>query len=122
MFSSRTVPGRHLKLMPFPLCRKHVVFGKVVEGLDIVKKVEEVPVDGKDRPLTPVVIKDCGEVKAAVAKADEPAKGTVSILWPLAVLFLQTSKMIEDEDEADQAFWNQDALVGIIGEIPGTNF
>jgi hypothetical protein len=108
--------------MPFPLCRKHVVFGKVVEGLDIVKKVEEVPVDGKDRPLTPVVIKDCGEVKAAVAKADEPAKGTVSILWPLAVLFLQTSKMIEDEDEADQAFWNQDALVGIIGEIPGTNF
>jgi hypothetical protein len=77
-----SVPGQCLNVTPFPLCRKHVVFGKVVEGLDIVKRVEELPVDGKDRPLTPVVIKDCGEVKAAAAKTEEPARGTVSILWP----------------------------------------
>eukprot|EP01043_Picozoa_sp_COSAG02_P004973 COSAG02_NODE_132_length_34701_cov_707.955234_9_plen_132_part_00 len=40
---------------------KHVVFGKVVEGMDVVKAVEEVG-SGGGETSKPVVIEDCGEV------------------------------------------------------------
>ena len=35
---------------------KHPVFGKVVEGMDVVDAIGKVPVDANDRPVTPVVI------------------------------------------------------------------
>lgn len=34
----------------------YVVFGQVTQGLDVVQKIGEVPTDGNDKPLTPVVI------------------------------------------------------------------
>ena len=40
---------------------RHVVFGEVKEGFDIIKKVEAVGTDS-GKPRAPVVIKDCGEV------------------------------------------------------------
>ncbi|MDI3288262.1 peptidylprolyl isomerase [Polyangium sp. 15x6] len=33
---------------------KHPVFGRVVEGLDVVRQIEKTRTDGDDRPLTPV--------------------------------------------------------------------
>eukprot|EP00242_Pyramimonas_sp_CCMP2087_P012989 CAMPEP_0198209496 /NCGR_PEP_ID=MMETSP1445-20131203/16396_1 /TAXON_ID=36898 /ORGANISM="Pyramimonas sp., Strain CCMP2087" /LENGTH=200 /DNA_ID=CAMNT_0043883291 /DNA_START=133 /DNA_END=732 /DNA_ORIENTATION=+ len=42
---------------------KHVVFGTVVSGMDIVSKIEAAATDGQDRPRKAVVITDCGVVK-----------------------------------------------------------
>ncbi|TCD62901.1 hypothetical protein EIP91_006258 [Steccherinum ochraceum] len=53
---------------------KHVVFGRVIRGYEeVVKKITEVKVDEKDRPMVPVSIVNCGELvlKAKVPKPEE---------------------------------------------------
>lgn len=40
------------------LDNKHTIFAKVVGGLDVLKRMEEVPGDGSDRPLNKITIKD----------------------------------------------------------------
>merc|ERR1712241_331733 len=54
---------------------RHVVFGKVLKGMDVVRKVEENPTDGRDKPNKDVVIVDCGgeEVAEPFAVAKEDA-------------------------------------------------
>lgn len=41
---------------------RHVVFGKVVEGMGLVLALQDVPVDRSSRPISRVVISDCGVV------------------------------------------------------------
>jgi cyclophilin family peptidyl-prolyl cis-trans isomerase len=42
---------------------RHVVFGKVLEGMDIVTKIENNPTGAMDRPVKEVVIADSGKLE-----------------------------------------------------------
>ncbi|KAJ3567319.1 hypothetical protein NP233_g6440 [Leucocoprinus birnbaumii] len=42
---------------------RHVVFGKVIDGMDIVRKIENVKKGAQDRPEVDVIIADCGELE-----------------------------------------------------------
>eukprot|EP01027_Heterolobosea_sp_BB2_P004197 GEZU01006382.1.p1 GENE.GEZU01006382.1~~GEZU01006382.1.p1 ORF type:complete len:204 (+),score=83.02 GEZU01006382.1:26-613(+) len=41
---------------------RHVVFGKVLEGMDVVHKIEAEQTDSRDRPVRGVTIKNSGEL------------------------------------------------------------
>ncbi|KAK9240385.1 cyclophilin-like domain-containing protein [Lipomyces kononenkoae] len=56
-FFITTVPTPHLD-------GKHVVFGEVVTGKSIIRDIEAQKTDSNDKPVTPVVITDCGEITA----------------------------------------------------------
>lgn len=42
------------------LDNKHVVFGKVLEGMDVVRQINSVPVDMNSRPIQEVTIVQSG--------------------------------------------------------------
>lgn len=41
---------------------KHVVFGRVIEGMDIVRQIENTPKGSQDKPVDEVLIANCGEL------------------------------------------------------------
>lgn len=53
-FFITTVPTPHLD-------GKHVVFGRVLKGRDVVRRVEQTKTNGQDRPEQDISIADCGQ-------------------------------------------------------------
>lgn len=53
---------------------RHVVFGKIIKGMNVVRKIEASKTDGRDKPVEDVVIADSGSLPVdepfAVEKAD----------------------------------------------------
>eukprot|EP00164_Ancoracysta_twista_P011600 GFYU01017920.1.p2 GENE.GFYU01017920.1~~GFYU01017920.1.p2 ORF type:complete len:195 (+),score=46.94 GFYU01017920.1:32-616(+) len=52
---------------------RHVVFGKVIQGTDVVKKIEETKTTPGDKPVDDVIIASCGEIpleEASVTTVD----------------------------------------------------
>ncbi|KAF1985301.1 hypothetical protein K402DRAFT_413436 [Aulographum hederae CBS 113979] len=41
---------------------KHVVFGEVIDGMNVIQQMEATKTDAGDRPMKPVVIKNCGQL------------------------------------------------------------
>ncbi|CAG8704382.1 15634_t:CDS:2, partial [Acaulospora colombiana] len=65
-----------ITLAPSPhLNGKHVVFGKVVRGIEVVKAIEGVPTDAKDVPLKKIELVNCG--------SDSPGRGGGDGIDPL---------------------------------------
>lgn len=65
-FFITTVPTPHLD-------GKHVVFGEVISGKGIVRKIEALKTNPSDKPLKPVTIMDCGELSGNDS-VSEPGK------------------------------------------------
>lgn len=44
------------------LDRKHVVFGRVIDGLLVLRKIENVPVGANNKPKIGISISECGQM------------------------------------------------------------
>jgi hypothetical protein len=64
-----------LKAVPH-LDGKHVVFGEVVEGMDIVEVLGKVETNAKHVPIEQVVILDCGEIVNGEEVPCQPAQSS----------------------------------------------
>lgn len=58
------------------LDNKHVVFGRVVEGMDVVRLMEKVATGVNDKPRMAVVISDCGQLPDE-EEEEEPEEETM---------------------------------------------
>lgn len=77
---------------------KHTVFGKVIDDHSTIKKIEQVPVDASNKPITPVVILRADVVKNPLKKSE---------LEQEAIEKLEKKKQqeIKDMDKKEKGQW-----------------
>jgi len=61
------------------LDNKHVVFGKLIEGMEVLDRIEGTPANKSDKPLQEIRIVDCGEL-AGVKKSSEAVEEPLNVL------------------------------------------
>jgi cyclophilin family peptidyl-prolyl cis-trans isomerase len=50
---------------------RHVVFGRVVEGMDVLSIIEKAATDVSDRPKQDIIIQDCGQIHSEEPEREE---------------------------------------------------
>jgi len=78
---------------------KHVVFGQVEDGWDVVKAIEKVGSDGLGTTSERVVIADCGELKT-YKKPKKVIDGDYYNEWGTDYIDIQQAK--EKQEKADK--------------------
>mmetsp|Transcript_87387 Transcript_87387/g.187417 ORF Transcript_87387/g.187417 Transcript_87387/m.187417 type:complete len:471 (-) Transcript_87387:82-1494(-) len=51
---------------------RHIAFGQVVEGMDVVRAIAQVPTDRDEKPRVPVIIVGCGQVDRKASNGADP--------------------------------------------------
>ncbi|MDI1491136.1 MAG: Peptidyl-prolyl cis-trans isomerase B [Ramalina farinacea] len=95
---------------------KHVVFGEVLEGYDIVEKIENVPKGQGDKPSQTVKIAKSGELE----KPDEALTGSALLAVPEDQLDSTTGAGSEQSEKAaakPQVVSTEDPGVGILSKV-----
>lgn len=91
---------------------KHVVFGRVVEGEDVIQRLESLRRASDDRPVEEVLVADCGELtgsatsaptsasSSAVAPVTEPVK-TTEVAPVTAATNSEEIDLGDDDDDSE---------------------
>ena len=62
-------------------CRVHVVFGSIISGFEVIKKVEGLKTDSSSRPYADVRVMDCGQLFTKSANDGEITQTYLKLLW-----------------------------------------
>ena len=72
---------------------KHVVFGQVINGMEIIEQIENIETDKDDKPLTKIIIINCGEINKNDIKIDINSPTTEK----------EENNIIEDNNKNEEA-------------------
>jgi cyclophilin family peptidyl-prolyl cis-trans isomerase len=80
---------------------RHVVFGKIICGMNILKMMEIVATDGNDCPRSPVIIADCGQVLANIDITSVKVAQSLSLPVAVSSAPLKESQSSKNKDSAN---------------------
>ncbi len=90
-----------ITLKPCPhLDGKHVVFGQVIGGMDVVRQIAKVPTDIREKPKLRIVVYDCGDYNTKrIHNTEDPFKDMMNKIAEDRKLRELVQTMGEDEAE-----------------------